>query len=440
MVISETMELMQVVGDASPYLHFPTGKVINDAAKLAHKDLAIPLTTGLQKVFKSREELTYTNIHLRSDEDNRVVRMRLKPLPTKKTQAVMAAVLLEAEQKEVRQESDESQTYDIGREAEQRINDLESELQFTRENLQATVEELETSNEELQATNEELLASNEELQSTNEELQSVNEELYTVNAEFQSKITELTEANNDLDNLLSHSGVAALFLDENLDLRRYTPEAGNLLQLVEQDMGRSLARIRTDHLDLDLLALVKEVQISDQSLMEELSTNSGDKYLLRIHPYTIAPDTYSGIIMTFFNISGLRKAESALSERSLRMETLLEAIPDGYALIDQTGTILEINDATTRLLGYAKEELSGERIDKLMSGVNTGRHVDYIQHYLETGESQVIGRSRPVKGRHRDGHTVSLELSVAVMYVADKPYFVGLIRPSPSTGAATNGS
>jgi two-component system CheB/CheR fusion protein len=431
MVVSETMELMQVVGDATPYLRFPTGKVINDIAKLTHKDLAIPLTTGLQKVFKSRTELSYSNIHLRNDQVDRVVNMRLKPLPTKKTQAVLVAVLIESELKEVVQESASSQNYDIGREAEQRITDLESELQFTRENLQATVEELETSNEELQATNEELLASNEELQSTNEELQSVNEELYTVNAEYQSKITELTEANNDLDNLLRHSGVAALFLDENLDMRRYTPEAGHLLLLMEQDIGRPLARIRTSHLDLDMLALAKQVQINDQPLVKEITSANNEQYLLRVHPYRIAPETYSGIVMTFINISGLRKAEKALSERNMRMETLLEAIPDGYVLIDQTGIMLEINNATSSLLGYRKEELIGQSVDDIMSKAMPGRHYDYIKRYLEHGESQIIGRSRHVEGLHRDGHPVSLELSVAVMHMANQPYFVGLLRPSP---------
>jgi uncharacterized protein (DUF3084 family) len=122
--------------------------------------------------------------------------------------------------------------YDVGLEAEQRINDLEQELQFSRENLQATIEELETSNEELQATNEELLAGNEELQSTNEELQSVNEELHTVNTEYQSKIKiiELTELNNDLDNLMASTRIGTLFLDEDLTVRRFTPEIRRVLQ------------------------------------------------------------------------------------------------------------------------------------------------------------------------------------------------------------------
>jgi two-component system CheB/CheR fusion protein len=182
MVVSETLELMHVAGDAKEYLHFSTGKVINDVSKLANKDLAIPLTTGLQKVFKSKEELIYSNIHLNNNGGHKIVNMRLKPLPTKKQQVMLVAIFIEEVRSSPGPDVSAPETYNVGKEAQQRIIDLENELQFTRENLQATVEELETSNEELQATNEELLASNEELQSTNEELQSVNEELYTVNS------------------------------------------------------------------------------------------------------------------------------------------------------------------------------------------------------------------------------------------------------------------
>ncbi len=439
MVVNETMELMQVVGDASPYLRFPTGKVINDVTKLIHTDLSIPLSTGLQRVFKNREELNYTNIHLRQGVGNQVINMRLKPLPTKKTQVALIAVFIQLERKETTAERLHPETYDIGREAKQRITDLENELQFSRENLQATVEELETSNEELQATNEELLASNEELQSTNEELQSVNEELYTVNAEYQGKITELTEVNNDLDNLLINSGVAALFIDENLDLRRFTPETGRLLQLVEQDLGRPLSRLKSDHLDQDLFTLAKRVQDSSEPLTKELRTDDAEQYLLRIYPYMIAPETYSGIVMTFVNISGLRQAESALNERSLRMETLLDVIPDGYALIDETGRIQEANPALTTLVGYSRDELLRQNIDKLMPETPSGQHDAYIRHYLKTGEAQVIGRSRHVEARHKEGHLIPIELSVAAMYIGTKHYFVGLMRPSPTSHADANG-
>jgi PAS domain S-box-containing protein len=143
--------------------------------------------------------------------------------------------------------------------------------------------------------------------------------------------------------------------------------------------------------------------------------------------------------MTFVNITGLRQTEIALSERNLRMETLLESIPDGYVLIDATGNMLEVNSALGEMLGYPKEELLGESVDKLMYGSDYAPHVTYIEHYLERGVSHVIGRSRPLEARHRDGHPVALEISVAAMHVADRPYFVGLLRPALATRVAADG-
>ncbi|MDV7395342.1 chemotaxis protein CheR, partial [Arthrospira platensis SPKY1] len=110
----------------------------------------------------------------------------------------------------------------LDEEITERMSLLETELQATRENLQATIEELETANEELQATNEELMASNEELQSANEELQSVNEELNTVNAEYHEKVLAMQRTNADLDTMSRASGIATVFLDEKLVIRRYT--------------------------------------------------------------------------------------------------------------------------------------------------------------------------------------------------------------------------
>ena len=148
----------------------------------------------------------------------------------------MAVLIEEMTPPSVPESGNEDRSYDVNSEAEQYLRDMENELQFTRESLQATIEELETSNEELQATNEELLASNEELQSTNEELQSTNEELHTVNIEYQNKILELTELNNDVDNLLTSSLVGKLMLDENLEIRRFSSYIKNIFKLLESDV------------------------------------------------------------------------------------------------------------------------------------------------------------------------------------------------------------
>lgn len=237
-MINESGEIIYLIGDATGILKFPSGRMISDITKLATKAIAIPLSTGIQKVFKKGEEVCYSNIKL-EEGIPRPINLHIKLVPEKKGQERMAVVFVRPASSEPGIENEKpGRSFDVAKETQQRINDLEQELQFTKENLQATIEELETSNEELQATNEELLSSNEELQSANEELQSVNEELFTVNSEYQHKILELTELNNDIDNLLRSIEVGTIFLDENLEIRKFTPRINSVIKILDQDIGR----------------------------------------------------------------------------------------------------------------------------------------------------------------------------------------------------------
>jgi two-component system CheB/CheR fusion protein len=131
------------------------------------------------------------------------------------------------------------------------IQQIEEELQKTKQRLQSTIEELETANEEFRSSNEELMSINEELQSSNEELetskeemQSVNEELETVNSELTSKVDELDRANSDLNNIFQSTQIATIFLDRNIVIRSFTPPVTNLFNLIPGDRGRPLNRHR----------------------------------------------------------------------------------------------------------------------------------------------------------------------------------------------------
>jgi len=250
-IVNEQMEVLHIIGNTDGFFKVPSGRAVYDITRMAAKELSIPLSTGIQKVFRTGKEMIYTNIHFRSRTEDRNMRLSLFPLPGKKGTDPLVAVFFDHMQQHSVVDQNAGESYDIGAETHQHIQDLEQELQFARENLQATIEELETSNEELQATNEELLASNEELQSTNEELQSTNEELYTVNAEYQNKITELTELNNDVDNLLTSSRIGELFLDENLEIRKFSLEIAKLFNVMEKDIGRPISHLAHRFVDFD---------------------------------------------------------------------------------------------------------------------------------------------------------------------------------------------
>jgi two-component system CheB/CheR fusion protein len=359
-IANEQLEALHIFGDSEGFFKLPAGKLTNDITKIAVKDLAIPLSTGLQKVFKTGEEMKYTNIRLPGRERPRLVQMRIRMLPLKRGQEPLAAVFFEEGGAPTRESTGgPGQVFDISEEAEQRIRDLEQELQFTRENLQATIEELETSNEELQATNEELLASNEELQSTNEELQSVNEELHTVNTEYQSKIIELTELNNDLDNLMAGTRLGTLFLDENLEIRRFTPEVTRIFRVLESDTGRPIHHINHNLLHVNLMEAIAQVERSAREQEMDVITQDGSYFLMRIMPYRVGMQAISGIVLTFVDITQLKKAQNALLGSESRLSTLYCAAPVGIGLmVDRT--FVEVNDKVCEMLGYDQSELIGQ--------------------------------------------------------------------------------
>ena len=358
-VVNEQMEALHILGDPEGYFRLPSGKLMNDITKIAVKDLAIPLATGLQKVFKTGEELKYTSIRLKWRDETKSIQIRIRPLPGKKGQEPLAAVFVEETAPQPKEPATGgTQVFDVSQEAEQRIHDLEQELQFSRENLQATIEELETSNEELQATNEELLASNEELQSTNEELQSVNEELHTVNAEYQSKIIELTELNNDLDNLMASTRIGTLFLDENLAVRRFTPEIRRVLKILDSDIGRPVNHLVHTLTDVDLFALMEEVADTAVEREREVRTQDGAWLLMRILPYRVGAGAISGVVLTFIDIGLLKTTQVALSERETQLASLYRAAPVGIGRVVGR-RFMEVNERVCQMLGYTREELVG---------------------------------------------------------------------------------
>ncbi len=430
-IVNDQMELQYVLGDTNGFFKVPSGKTQNDISKMAVKELYIPLTTGIQKVFNSNQEILYSNIKLQIGNTKKTVKLRIKPLPEKHAQEQLVAVFFEIVKKKRGAPKKEAPLeFNVGRETEQRINDLEAELQFSRENLQATIEELETSNEELQATNEELLSSNEELQSTNEELQSVNEELHTVNAEHQNKIIELTELNNDINNLFESTDIGTLFLDENLDIRKFTPRAADIFKIVEQDIGRPVDHLSHYLTDVDPFALINDVHIDHNPVEKEVITEDGRWYLVRILPYKIDNNVYSGIILTITDINTIKAAEKKLSESESSYKRLFDTMSQGVIYQDRDGRILSANPAAERILGLTYNQMIGRdsndprwktvhedgndypgETHPSMIAVKTGKEIN----------NEIMGVYHPKEDRHR---WINIHAVPLFKLNAKKPYCV----------------
>ncbi|MCW8931944.1 MAG: PAS domain-containing protein, partial [Gammaproteobacteria bacterium] len=397
LVVNEMLEILHVFGETSQYFALPSGKMENNLVKMSRKELSIPLATGVQKAFKSNEELRYSNIRLSGDSGSEIINLHVLPLTEKHNQTPLVSVFIEHVQtkEEVTNLSSESTNFDVGKEAEQRILDLEQELQFTRENLQATVEELETSNEELQATNEELLASNEELQSTNEELQSVNEELYTVNAEHQSKIIELTELNNDLDNLLVSTDIATVFLDEALEVRKYTPQIKNFFKILESDIGRPISHILNELGNIDLLDKINRVKSTNKLFEMEVQINNGQWYQMRILPYHIAPQVFLGVVITFLSIHKIKQMQEELINNTKRCVLAQKKANFGVWEWDMQTDELFWSEAIAPLFGLEENEF-----DQTLDGFMKRVHPDDLIH-VKTQLDEAIRNNTDYIAEHR---------------------------------------
>ncbi|MBN2806139.1 MAG: PAS domain-containing protein, partial [Prolixibacteraceae bacterium] len=193
----------------------------------------------------------------------------------------------------------------------QRVNE---ELQSTREEMQTTQEELKSTNEEMQSTNEELQSTNEELTTSKEEMQSLNEELQTINAELQSKIADYIAANNDMKNLLNSTDIATLFLDKELNIRRYTDQLTKLFKLRQSDIGRPFTDMVTDLNYPEMTKHATEVLNTLVYKETAVSTHDGKWFTVRIMPYRTFDDRIDGLVITLIDISKAKKMEAKLEK------------------------------------------------------------------------------------------------------------------------------
>ncbi len=340
LVVNEERELVQAFGSPQDYLAIPLGNVTYDVLTLLPRELSLAVSSGLLRVRKERQALVYDNIRTTVGGKPKTVAVRIDRLPEPKSDGELYTIILEDQTGEA-DRLDAASGTSPEKLADDRIYDLEQELQFTRENLQATIEELQTSNEELQATNEELLAANEELQSSNEELQSVNEELNTVNTEYQQKVVELTELNNLIHNLMRSTDIGTLFLDQSFRIRQFTRGIAQEFHLLDQDIGRPVTDLAIPIMD-SVIQEAKAVMASGTPF--EKTIREGDEwFLMRILPFRNDVDEVDGVVITLVNITGQKRHEAVIENQYKILKQVLELSPAAQLMVDGEGVIRYAN-------------------------------------------------------------------------------------------------
>jgi two-component system CheB/CheR fusion protein len=365
-------DIFYLHGRTGAYLEPAPGEAgINNILRMAREGLRLELGMALAKAASSHRVVRLSGLRVRTNGHFSWVRLSVGPV-TRGTGVTpeLPLYLVTLEESPILDPEaaalPAAGAADTEVDADARIAALTEELRAKDEYLQSTREELETANEELKSSNEEMQSVNEELQSTNEELetskeelQSVNEELATVNAELNTKVLDLSRANNDMNNLLAGTGIATVFVDHCLRILRFTPSASQIINLISSDVGRAVGHIVSNLVGYD--RLVADVQgVLDTLAPKEAQVRStaGRWYTMSIRPYRTLDNVIEGAVITFVDITEMRRIEDALAKEqpSLRLAVVVRDAFDAITVHDLDGRIIAWNPAAERIYGWSEAE------------------------------------------------------------------------------------
>ena len=313
LIVNDQNEVIHFHGRTSKYLGPSPGRASLNIQNLLRDDIRYSVISAIQESRSAGGPVVKEAVRVHTNGDASFLNIIARPLDEKKP---ATRVMVIFDERSIPLEILRAKTeMDISPYKEYKIDELEKELSYTKENLRSTIEKLETANEELTSTNEELQSNNEELQSvaeesdtTKEELHSLNEELMTVNSELEAKNKELVATSSDMRNLLNSIDVAIIFLDNKLKIRRFTPQTEKIMNLLPGDVGRPIEDITSKVQYEELITDVGDVLETLNTKEKEIRTKDGHWYKLKILPYRTIENIIDGVVLTFNNIDAQKRS------------------------------------------------------------------------------------------------------------------------------------
>lgn len=395
-LIDEKYAILHVSETAGRYLVQPSGPILTDLIKLIRPELQLELRTALVRVFEKDQAILTSPVAVQFNGHPHRVVMSIRPRvgaaeKRKKKEKQALIFFLEDEQDEQTsspiQEEDTSVKNALVRQLENEVRRLREQLQASIEQYESSSEELKASNEELQSIKEEFRSATEELETSKEELQSVNEELQTVNHELKSKLEEISRSHSDLQNLMSSTEIAMLFLDRELRIRHYTPGMQELFNILPTDRGHPIKHLTHTLQYTRFLEDAENVLRTLVPMEQEVQGEAGGWFLLRMRPYRTTDDRIEGVIFSFVDISRLKQAEEQLVELNATLET---------RVLERTREVDQANQkiAQARDLFYALFDANPiptvliRQADEVFLHAN----VEFL-NYFQVESSELIGHS-----------------------------------------------
>jgi len=416
-LVNESGDIIYISGRTGKYLEPAVGKANMNIFAMLREGLQIEFPGAFRKAIVKKEKVVIQHLKVGTNGSTQTVNVTIqwidKPEPLNGYVIILFADTPDIPDIDRRTKKGKKTLESI------RQLELETELQNTREEMQSTLEEMQTSQEELKSTNEELQSTNEELQSTNEELttskeemQSLNEELQTVNAELQSKVEDFSRVNNDMKNLLNSTDIATLFLDKDLNIRRFTNQATKIFKLIKGDIGRPFTDLVTQLQYPELADDAIEVLRTLVFIQKQIPARDNKWFSIRIMPYRTFDDRIDGLVITFINLSDLKQVELKLHETEQMNRSLLISSSGSIIKLSTDGKIQEFNPEAEKFFGKHRKDTLDQKFFQMFVPEKMQKN---IEKEMKTLVGKMIDGKIKMKMFNAEGKLSDVEWSVNVL-------------------------
>jgi two-component system CheB/CheR fusion protein len=376
-IVNENFDILQFRGRTGVFFEPSSGQASLNIMKMAREGIVGQLRECLLLAKKEKTSVTKKDLPILLDGAEKTYNLEVAPFAMPRSSQLFYLIFFELIDPEASKRSKKAKitkSKAARAQANKEMIRLREELGATKDYLQSIIEEYEATNEELRAANEEILSSNEELQSTNEEmetakeeLQSANEELTTVNEELQVRNMELSYVNNDLTNFLSSVQIPIVMLGRDLRIRRFTPIAERIFNLIPSDVGRPITDINLSISISDLSAKILEVTESVNIKELEIQDKAGRWYNLQIRPYKTIENVIDGAVLVLIDIDSLKKTVDIKSGRTY-LQSLIGVLQEPFLALDELFRIKMLNEAFINQFKIDRTKFDGDSFFQIADG------------------------------------------------------------------------
>lgn len=361
LLLNDKGEILYINGKTNRFIQLNPGEAVMNIHRMVREELKYVLGNAIHLCLMNQSKVEIADIRIK--ENNRAYLMGFS-IDYLNDPALQGLLLVSFYEKGAVRKSSGRKSKSASSISEGAVEELEKELTYTKQQLHTTIEQMETSLEELKSTNEELQSTNEELQSTNEEalttkeeMQSLNEELMTINLQYQNKAEELTQLNNDMKNLLDNTEIGTIFLDNQLNILRFTPQVTRLFNVITSDIGRSITHIVSNFEYPSIELTIKEVIESLSGKELEIKTKKGEWYNLRIMPYRTMDNFINGAVLTFTKITPIKSMNARMLGLLQYAQATADLHPMATVVLDADRKVLVCNEKFQSMFRMQENEI-----------------------------------------------------------------------------------